>query len=267
MTLVALRLELRRARVLIVAIGALTAIYAGFITLFYSNVAANAAEFEKLLALYPKELMAAFGIEGNFADQGVFLGAYVFSFLWPLVAAMAAIVLATRLAADESRGFLDVSLTTPIPRARYLLASITTQLFCLIVLAALLVAAIFVGDLFIVPNFDMGRVALAGVHSVAFGAAIAGVATLLAVIFLDRGQAAGLSAGILVVMYLLNVLGQLAPDVDGLARLSAFHYFQLRGLIGTGSYPIGDTLLFTFVAVAGWALALVLFRRRDLVAR
>ena len=49
-------------------------------------------------------------------------------------------------------------------------------------------------------------------------------------------------------------------------RLSAFHYFDLRALINTGAYPVGDSLLFLGVAIVGWVLALWVFRRRDLAA-
>ena len=40
----------------------------------------------------------------------------------------------------------------------------------------------------------------------------------------------------------------------------------LQDLIGTGRYPVSDSLLLGTVAIAGWALAVVAFRRRDLAA-
>ena len=61
--------------------------------------------------------------------------------------------------------------------------------------------------------------------------------TLLAVVFLDRGRAGGLVAGILIVMYLANVIAQLSPDLEGSASLSLFHYFDLKPLIDTGPTP------------------------------
>ena len=67
-------------------------------------------------------------------------------------------------------------------------------------------------------------------------------------------------------MYLLNVLAAMSPDMAGLGRLSAFRYFDLKDLIDAGTYPIGDSLLYLAVAIAGWLLALVAFRRRDLAA-
>jgi ABC-2 type transport system permease protein len=262
----ALRLELRRSRTLVLWLGIVTAAYAGFITIFYTNVVENAAAFEEMLALYPKELMAAFGIEGNFADAGNFLGGYVYNFLWPLVGAAAAIVFATRVAADADRGFLDIALTTPIARTTYLLGSIAAQVVGIAILAGTMVGAVLLGDFMIEPNFPALSVALSALHSLAFGVAVAGPATFLAVLFLERGRAAGLAAAILILMYLLNVIGLLAPEVEGVTVLSAFRYYDLKLLINEGTYPIVDSLIFVAVGVAGWALALYAFRRRDLAA-
>ena len=262
--MVAFRLELRRSRTLLVWLAVVTAAYAGFITVFYTNVSENAAAFEDLLKLYPKELMAAFGIEGNFADPAVFLSGYVYNFLWPLIAAIAAIVLATRIAADADRGFLDVVLATPMVRIRYLLASIATQVLGLALLAVAMVTAIIGADLLIVPDFPTGRIAVSALHSLAFGVAVAGPATLLAVVLLDRGRAAGIAGGVLVVMYLLNVIAALAPEYDALAMASLFHYFNVKELLRLGTYPVGDSLVFLVVGVVCWVLALVAFRRRDL---
>ena len=89
MTGAAFALDLRRSRTLIIGLVAVTALYAGFISVFYTNVVENAEQFESLLDAYPKELLVAFGLgEGSFADPGIFLSGYVFNFLWPLVAAI-----------------------------------------------------------------------------------------------------------------------------------------------------------------------------------
>ena len=259
-------LELRRGRMLVLWVGLVCILYAGGITLFYPSILESAAEYEKLLAIYPKELMAAFGIVGSLGDPGTFLNSYVFQFLWPLVAAIVAILLATRPAADAASGFLDLPLSTRLPRLRYLSAAIAGQILALAVLAAMTIGAIWAVDLLIEPDFPIDRLALTGVHALTFGLAIAGVSTLLAVMFLDRGKAGGLAAGILIVMYLLNVLAQLSPDMADLGRLSAFRYFNLKELIDSGVYPLGDSLLYLAFALGGWLLALVAFRRRDLAA-
>ena len=259
-------LDLRRGRMLVLWAGAVAVLYAGFITLFYPTILENAAAFEKLLEVYPKELMAAFGIEGSIGDPGTFLNSYIFQFLWPLLAAIVAILVATRIAADADTGFLDLPLSTRLPRLRYLAAVIGGQVVAMSALAAMTIGAIVIVDLFIAPDFPIDRLVLAGVHALLFGLAVAGVSTLLAVIFLDRGKAGGLAAGILIAMYLLNILALLSPDLAVIGRLSAFRYFDLKALIDTGSYPLGDSLLYLGAALGGWILALSVFRRRDLAA-
>lgn len=266
MSVTAFLIELRRSRTLIAWLAVVTALYAGFITVFYTNVAENAAAFEDLLEVYPKEIMLALGIEGNFAEPAVFLSGYVYNFLWPLIAAIAAIVLATRVAADADRGYLDVALATPIVRSRHLLGSIATQLLGLAVLAVTMVGSIIVGDLLIEPDFPTANVLLSLVPSIGFGVAVAGPTTFLAVTLLDRGRAAGIAAGVLVVMYLLNVIAALAPDLEAVSRLSLFGYFDLKDLIRGGTLPVVDVLIFAVVGIVGWALAVVAFRRRDLAA-
>jgi ABC-2 type transport system permease protein len=267
MTGAAFRLDLSRSRTLIIGLVAVTALYAGFISVFYTNVVENAEQFESLLDAYPKELLVAFGLgEGSFADPGIFLSGYVFNFLWPLVASIAAIALATRVASDANRGFLDVVLSTRLRRVEHLLGSIGTQVAGIAIVSMAMILGVLAGDLLIEPDFPSDRVALSALHAFAFGAAIAGPATLLAVLLLDRGRAAAIVAGTLVVMYLFNVVAALAPDVDWLASLSAFHYFNVQGLIGRGEYPIADSLLLGGIAVASWVMAVVAFRRRDLTA-
>jgi ABC-2 type transport system permease protein len=262
----AFRLELVRGRMLVLWVGLVAMVYAGGITLFYPTILENAAQFEKLLEVYPKQLMAAFGIHGSLGDQGTFLNSYVFQFMWPLVAAILAILLATRVAADAESGFLDLPLSTRLPRLRYLASSIAGQVVAITFLGLMTIGAVMAVDLIIAPDFPTDRLILAGLHALLLGLAIAGVTTLLAVIFLDRGKAGGVAAGILILMYLLNVLAQLTPDIADVGRLSAFRYFDVRNLIDTGTYPLGDSLLYLAVAVAGWLLALWVFRRRDLAA-
>ncbi len=263
----ALRLELRRSRSLVVWVALVSMGYAGIITAFYPTILANAAAFESLLSAYPKELMAAFGISGgSLGDPGTFLNSYIFQFLWPLVAAIVAILCATRVAADAESGFLDLPLSSRLPRVRYLGAVIAAQLISLAVLTVLTIGSVVVVDLFIEPDFDTPRLVLSGVHAYAMALAIAGVTTALAVVFLDRGRAGGIAAAVLIAMYLMNVIAQLSADVKDVARLSVFHYFDLKPIIDEGTYPVGASLLFLVAALGGWLIAVGLFRRRDLAA-
>jgi hypothetical protein len=94
---------------------------------------------------------------------------------------------------------------------------------------------------------------------------MAGVTSVVAVITLSRGVAASVTAGILIAMYLLNIVAQVQPDFAWLGDLTAFRYAGVGALIDRGAADWVGMGVFAVVAVVGWAASLVLFRRRDLL--
>jgi ABC-type transport system involved in multi-copper enzyme maturation permease subunit len=245
----------------------IAAAYAGTMAIFFPIMKENASIFEDYMEIFPKEFLAAFGMTGSLGDPGVFFTTYIGSYLWPILAAIAGIVLATRpVAADHDRGFLDLPLSTPIARMPYLGSSIVVQVLVLVVVAVAMIAGAVVVGALVDAGFDAGRLMLVVPSSVAFGCAIAAVTSLLAVLTLSRGLAAGIAAGILLAMYLANVVATIEPDVEWLATFSAFHYYDTTALIDEGVVPWTDLAVFSVVAILGWAGALIAFRRRDLAA-
>jgi hypothetical protein len=91
--------------------------------------------------------------------------------------------------------------------------------------------------------------------------------SLLAVITLSRGVAAAAAAagGVLIAMYLFNIVAQVQPDFAWLGDLSAFRYAGVGALIHRGTADWVGIGVLAIAAVAGWTASLVLFRRRDLL--
>jgi ABC-2 type transport system permease protein len=266
MTALSFRLELRRSRVLAVGLAAVALVYGGVMAGFYPILQANTAQIEDYMKLFPKELKAAFGMTGSLADPGIFFTTYIGSFLWPVVAAIAAIVLATRpTAGDAERGWADLPLATPLTRVEYLGAAILGQVLVLAVLALVTVSGVVAVGALVGAGFDVARFLAAGVVLWLFACAIAGVTSLVAVITLSRGVAASVAAGILIAMYLLNVIAQVEPDLAWLGDLTAFRYAAVSALIDRGAADWVGIGVFIVVAVAGWTASLLLFRRRDLL--
>ncbi len=260
-------LELRRSRSLTLWLGLAVALYSGFVAAFYPVIRDNAKSFEDYMSIFPKPLLAAFGMEGSLGDHGVFFNTYLGSMLWPIVAAIAGTVLGTRaVAADLDSGFLELPLATRIDRVRYLAAAVGGQIVVLAVLATLTVVSVLVAGVLVNAGFDAGRFLLTVPVLFLFACACAAVASLLAVVTLRRGLSAGVVAGGLLVMYLLDAISKLRPDLDWLGALGAFRYLRSTSAIDEGVLRVGDLAVFAVVAVVCWLLAVLLFRRRDLVA-
>lgn len=266
MTMLSFRLELRRSRILAVGLAVVVLVYGGLIAAVYPILLANTAQIQDYMKLFPKELMAAFGMSGSLADPGTFFTTYIGSFLWPVVAAIGAIVLATRpAAADAERGWSDLPLGTPLTRGTYLGAAILGQLVILAVLAFVTVGGVLAVGALVGAGFDATRFLAAGAVLWLFACAMAGVTSLVAVITLSRGVAASVTAGILIAMYLLNIVAQVQPAFAWLGDLTAFRYAGVGALIDRGTADWVGIGVFTIVAGAGWIASLVLFRRRDLL--
>lgn len=267
MTWSAFRLDLRRNRSLVVWLASIALVYGGTMALVFPTFRDNTAQLEEYLKLYPKEFLEAFGLEGSLTDPGAFFSTYVGTYLWPIVAAIAGTVAGTRtVAADLDRGFLELILATRMPRLRYLLISIAGQALVMLALAAASVGGVVLVGAFVGAAFDVSRFLLAVPLLFAFGCAVAAVATLVGVVSLSRGVGAGITAGLLIGMYLISAITKLQPDLGWLAPVSAFTYFKPGPVIDQGTVPFGSLAVFAGVALVAWALALGFFRRRDLAA-
>jgi ABC-2 type transport system permease protein len=264
---VAFRLELRRARALVIWLAIIIVAYGATIAMFWPLMRDNAALLDEYMSLFPEGFMAAFGMSGNLADPGVFFNTYMGSWLWPILAAVAAILLATRpVAADLDRGFIELPLSTSLSRVRYLGSAIASQALALGILSFVGVLGFYIAATVAGAPYDLGRMLVVAVLAWALACAVAGVTSILAVMTLSRSVAAGIAVAILLAMYLVNVVAQMQPDLVDLAHLSALYYFQPTPIIDEGVMPVGEVGLFASVAMLGWLASLLAFRRRDLAA-
>jgi ABC-2 type transport system permease protein len=265
--MIAFRLELRRDRGLTLWLAVALAGYGAMMGLMYPIMQSNDELMRMYMETFPKEFLAAFGMTGSLADPGIFFTTYISSWLWPIIAAAAGLIVGTRaVAADLDRGFLDLPLSTRMSRVRYLLASIWGQVVVMAVLALAAVLGLWLTGRLVGAEFDLGRFLLAGLLAFVFGCAIAGVTTLVSVITLSRGLTSGIVGGVLILMYAVFVVTGVSPDWEWIGPLSAWNHFGTTALIDEGTIPWGDFALFAVVAVGGWIAALWAFRRRDLAA-
>ena len=261
------RLDLRRSWSVLLWSSVVSFAYAAVMAFVYPTMKANAAAMDEYLKIFPKELLIAFGMSGSLADPGIFFNTYIATFLWPLMAGVVGIVVATRsVAADLDRGFLELVITSPLPRRQYLIVSIVGQLIVARTVAAATIAGVLLVGALAGAGFDAGRFLLAIPLLASFAWAVAAFATLLSVITLSRGIAGGITAGVLLAMYLANIVGAIETRLDWLKSLSLFGYFDTRELIGKGTLAWGDVGVFVVIAAFCWLAAVVLFGRRDLAA-
>ena len=169
---------------------------------------------------------------------------------------------------DFGSGTLDVLLAAPISRTRFLLSRIVALLILTTVVIGASYVSILIGAAIWASEVELGALELLLVHlqMLVFTLAIAGGGLLLATLILQPGRTYGLAAGIIVVMFVMLIVADIASGVEWLEKLSIFGYWNPVDQLGPGDFIWRDTLVLGVTALVTAVLSLVIFRRRDIVA-
>ena len=270
MTISLLRHTLRSRRLAIIWFSVGTLFYS-LLTMAlwpFSSSLDLAAMFEQL----PDSVRSAFfgpGIGGQSVMETTFfqyLAARYGTWL-PLILGYFGIWLGAGIIAREyDRDSLDLLLAQPLTRIQLALAKYAGAIFASIPVVALSAIGLLIGVALWGDGMELsaGAISLMHVQALLFTAAAMAIGLLLASIFLEPGKSYGLAAGIMVIMYLGNLVAQFVDSISWLRYGSLFHYWQPVNELSSGKLDSGSAL--TMAAIAGVAMvaALAIFRRRDI---
>jgi ABC-2 type transport system permease protein len=210
---------------------------------------------------YPQGLKEAFGI-GELSNVEQYLHAEMLSLIVPLALGYLAVrAVASGLTGAAESGRLDVLLSAPASRGRLVAASFLATAVELAAVLLLTAALTGLGSLLSGAGLDAGPAAAGFANVWPLALLFAGLGIIATGFSLRTSVVTGSVAGVLVGMYVLDLVGRLDPDLDALRYLSVFKYYG--NAIEDGIEP----LAFLGVTLAACALAAIgawLFERRDL---
>jgi len=259
-TITLLRKTLRDVRGSTIGIALLTAIMAAVDLLIYPSYKDSFEDFQ-----LPEAMQGFIGSGVSIGSPEGFLATEFFSWI-PLVLAILAIAGGTAaFAGEESAGTMDLLLSQPIPRWRVVLAK-TGALLLAITLAALSALIGFaIAKRFVDFDIGMGRLAAATLSMLPVIFLFLGLSLWASARFPNRGLAAMLITGLVVIAYFIQILGEAAPVLETIRKLSPFYWSEPSRVLlhGFAWGRSGALLLLAGIAVAaaGWA-----FDRRDITA-
>jgi len=226
------------------------------------------SQFRALMdsGLFPNEL-------GQFGGGDIFSlpGAIALSMIHPiaiiLISVFAVGFAATAVAGERQRGTLETLLARPMSRrALYLTLAAAELGFIALAMTSLLsgslVGATYAG---VVSEVDPSRVPLLALNGLLLFAAFGAIGLAASVSFDRQPPALGITLGVMVVSYALDVLGSLWPAAAWLQPYSLFHYLKGKAIL-TGIVSFADLGLLALVMAAAVAWALVVFPARDIAA-
>lgn len=235
-------------------------LWSAFIVLIFPSVE---GALSKAVADYPPALKEAFGI-GELASVEQYLHAEMLSLIVPLALGYLAVrAVASGLSGAAESGRLDVLLSAPVSRSRIAAASFAATAVELAIVLVLTVIITGLGNLIAGADLSLADT-LAGYANVwPLALLFAGLGIVFTGFSLRTTVVTGAVAGVLVTMYVVDLIGRLDPDLSGIRYVSVFKYYG--NAIEDGIEP----LAFFGVTLAAVSLAWLgawLFERRDLAA-
>ena len=235
-------------------------LWSAFIVMIFPSVE---GALSKAVQNYPSALKEAFGI-GELTSVEQYLHAELLSLIVPLAIGYLAVrAVASGLSGAAETGRLDVLLSAPVSRPRLAAASFAATGVEVAIVLVMTVLLTGLGSLVSGADLSLGS-AIAGYANVLpLALVFAGLGVVATGFSLRTSVVTGSVAGVLVTMYVIDLIGRLDPDVSGIRYVSVFKYYG--NAIEEGIDPVAFIGV-TAVAVALAALGAWLFDRRDLAA-
>ncbi|MFH1171644.1 MAG: ABC transporter permease subunit [bacterium] len=221
----------------------------------------NTQMFDQL----PEAFKKAFNMEDfSFNTLEKFLNIEMYSLFWLVLTIILALSLASgSLAGEVERETIVQTVGQPVSRrtvyiARFLAAAKIFTVFNILVNASVFPFA----TMFHIPIQVMNFVTV-GVMCELFGLAFLGLGFAVSAFMSDKGKTQMILAGVVLVMYVLNIVSGLRPSIEKLKYASLFHYFNPNTFLVKGEYDLTAILVFVGLAVVGFGVGLWRFTKRD----
>lgn len=236
-----------------------------YVALFpsFANMADSMKEY---MESFPEGFMKAFGMEDlDMSTIEKFLATEQYSFVWPILMLFFVSSLAgAGLAGEVEKGTSEILLSRPISRvklywSRYIAGAIMIVIFTVLsILFVVPLCEIHNVDYILVNNLTM---TIAGFL---FGLAVFSIAMFLSAWFSEKGKVYMITGGLLVAMYVINIVSAIKESLSDTKYLSFFYYFKPNEAIIRNTISNSTLWVFLIIIVVFAIGGAYIFNKRDI---
>jgi ABC-2 type transport system permease protein len=237
-----------------------------FVSLF-SSFAQNAALLNEMMANFPEELLAAFGMTG--VDLTTILGFFSLAFLFVQIclAIQAANYGFSLVSIEEREWTADFLLAKPVGRTQILTSKLLAALSGLIItdivvwIASFLCITLFKGDV----TYEPSSLLLLLLSIVPFQLFFLAVGLVISLLVKRVRSVTPYAMALAFGMYVLSAFGDMLGEV-ALEKITPFKHFEPNYIIQHGAYDLPLVLISVSAIVISLLGSYVLYTRRDIPA-
>ncbi|MCL5093911.1 MAG: ABC transporter permease [Patescibacteria group bacterium] len=241
----------------------------GFLLMYvalYPSIQKMDKTYEDMAKMLPEGLMKAFGLDIN--TLGTFEG-YIstefFSMVVPImVIAFAVSFAGWAIAGEIEKGTVEILLAQPISRLKAFLSKyIAGFSYLALFIGVSILSVIPMAKIFDFSIKSGNFLKVTGITFL-FGLAVYSLGVLFSSIFSEKGKVYLATSGILILMYVLNIIAVLKDNLKDLKYFSFFHYYNPSEVLVKGKIDWLGVWIFLLVAFVSTVLAAFWFKKRDI---
>jgi ABC-2 type transport system permease protein len=178
--------------------------------------------------------------------------------IWPLLAGTG------MLRGEEERGSLDVLLSAPLGRVRVALEKLAALWTALLIFGVIVGLLTYAGGAKLNGEITLAATLGFGINLALIGAVFGSVGLFVSQFTQERRTASGLTAALLLVAIVVDMVHRVVANTEWLSRLSPIYYYNLsKPLVPGFGVNLGPMAFLAVLTVTFAAAGVWLFARRD----
>jgi ABC-2 type transport system permease protein len=189
-----------------------------------------------------------------------------FSWWWMLAGLFIAYLSVSVIANDFENKRMDVMLSTPISRRRYLLEKFSAMsiIALLIILVAIGGLAGGIANITALNEFSAETVFLSLIGCLPFLMVISAVGILTAVLFQKVRVGMGITFAFVFAQFFMYTFGNFSKSLEWIKMVSIFNYWDYPSAIFDNLFKAGDFVILSAVAIVIIILSIWVFKKKDI---
>ena len=222
---------------------------------------------QNMLDLLPESVIRVMGFDNLGGDMTHYLSNYLYGFIYIIFPMIFSIMIGTKLIAKHvDRGSMNYLITMPYTRTQIVVTQLVFFLssFLLMIVinvgVMLLMSELMFSGLLDIPAFLKLNLITILVHFLMMG-----ICFIFSVVFSDASYSTGVSSGILVFFFVMQMLHKISDKTDFMKYFSPYALIQVKAIIEV-DFPVWIwTVVLVIVSISIYILAIQLFQRKNII--
>ncbi|WP_066715606.1 ABC transporter permease subunit [Clostridium sp. Marseille-P299] len=250
--------------ILLLIIAGVLLMYTSIMLLMYNPESND--KINQLMAMFPEEIIGAFGFKLASGSLIEFLTSYLYGFIYLIFPLIIEMVVAHRIIARHvDKGSMAYILSTPNKRTSIAFTQLLFLEACVFVIIVYITIITIICSTIAFPGLlDIGKLLYVNLGLFLLHSALSGICFLGSCIANDSKTSLSIGVGVTVTFYVIQMLANMGDKLEFLKYVTIFTLFQPSDVLEGKSSVILSYAILASISIACYLIGTYQFSKRDL---